>query len=170
MIINVSILVVFTAWLLSLLQHRGQPGVLLHHSHRGAVEQSERKHQAGHQGEGGRMTETLDFIIFMLINRKILFLVWLLFMEYFLAAKAKGLAGIVSWQLSFCVRGNGAITTTLSPWLQTLQRDCGLTFFSSFLKKIFVFWYCTCEHWEEGKHRSNSIYITTFHDRQNVKS
>lgn len=49
-------------WLL--LQYCGQPGVLLHHSHRGAVQQSKWKHQAGHQGQGGCMTETLDFYYF----------------------------------------------------------------------------------------------------------
>lgn len=67
-------------WLLSvLLQYCGQPGVLVHHSHRGAVQQSKWKHQAGHQGQGGCMTETLDFIIFMLMNRKTLFLVRLIY-------------------------------------------------------------------------------------------
>lgn len=60
-----------------LLQYCGQPGVLLHHSHRGAVQQSKWKHQAGHQGQGGCMTETLDFIIFILMNKR------LLFMEYY---------------------------------------------------------------------------------------
>ena len=46
------------------LQYRRQPGVLLHHPHRGAVQQSERKPQTGHQGQGACMTETLDFIFY----------------------------------------------------------------------------------------------------------
>lgn len=41
-----------------LLQYCRQPSLLLHHLHRGTVQQNKWKQQAGHQGEGDRMTYT----------------------------------------------------------------------------------------------------------------
>lgn len=96
-----------------LLQYCGQPGVLLHHSHRGAVQQSKWKHQAGYQGQGGCMTETLDFIIFMLMNRKTIFSTTFIYGVF--QQQRRGIDGKGVAQCSFlCLCGNGATT---SPWL-----------------------------------------------------
>lgn len=48
------------------LQHCWQSGLLLHHIHRGADQQNERKHQTGHEGQGGCMTHTGFYSIFKL--------------------------------------------------------------------------------------------------------
>lgn len=122
-------------------QYCRQPGILLHHSHRGTVQQSKWKHQDGHQGQSGCMTEALDFIIFMPMNRKTL--------EYDFYLRSD-LAGRVRNWWEWCLGnfltvlvGSGA---TLSSWLpycchgyETLQSDCGWIFRWCFLFKHLYF-------------------------------
>lgn len=146
-------------------QHRGQSGVLLHHSHRGAVHQSEWKHQDGHQGKSGCMTETLDFITFMPMNKKTLeydFYLWSI-----LAALARNgwewchshFMSLLVWKWSHIV-----MTLLLLPWLRNLPGKLWVDFF----RRVFFLNICIlilyvwvlrrCEHGLSG------IYLIVYGD------